>query len=88
DAKKMQDKGLVQAGYGFYPRTSNGPDYWQFYTSFGGTMEENGKLVFDKAAMTRTYQFFADAVKAGVTKKNHIGMPGDQWWKEVATGKA
>ncbi len=88
DAKKMQDKGLVQVGYGFYPRTSNGPDYWQFYTSFGGTMEEGGKLVFDKAAMTRTYQFFADAVKAGVTKKNHIGMPGDQWWKEVATGKA
>jgi inositol-phosphate transport system substrate-binding protein len=88
DAKKMQDKGLVQAGYGFYPRNSNGPDYWQFYTSFGGKMEEDGKLVFDKAAMTRTYQFFADAVKAGVTKKNHIGMPNDQWWKEVATGKA
>ncbi|URK89157.1 extracellular solute-binding protein (plasmid) [Rhizobium sp. RCAM05350] len=88
DAKKMQDKGLVQPGYGFYPRTSNGPDYWQFYTSFGGTMEEDGKLVFDKAAMTRAYQFFADAVKDGVTKKNHIGMPGDQWWKEVATGKA
>ncbi|MBX5148892.1 extracellular solute-binding protein [Rhizobium lentis] len=88
DAKKMQDKGVVQPGYGFYPRPSNGPDYWQFYTSFGGTMEEGGKLVFDKAAMQRTYQFFADAVKAGVTKKNHIGMPGDQWWKEVATGKA
>ncbi|KQV80066.1 extracellular solute-binding protein [Rhizobium sp. Root1220] len=88
DAKKMQDKGLVQAGYGFYPRNSNGPDYWQFYTSFGGTMEEDGKLVFDKAAMQRTYQFFADAVKDGVTKKNHIGMPGDQWWKEVASGKA
>jgi len=88
DAKKMQDKGLVQSGYGFYPRNSNGPDYWQFYTSFGGTMEEDGKLVFDKAAMTRTYQFFADAVKTGVTKKNHIGMPSDQWWKEVATGKA
>jgi inositol-phosphate transport system substrate-binding protein len=62
DAKKMQDKGLVQAGYGFYPRNTNGPDYWQFYTSFGGVMEEDGKLVFDKAAMKRTYQFFADAV--------------------------
>ncbi|MGH6807348.1 MAG: extracellular solute-binding protein [Ensifer adhaerens] len=88
DAKKMQDKGLVQPGYGFYPRTSNGPDYWQFYTSFGGLMEEDGKLVFDKAAMQRAYQYFADLVAAGVTKKNHIGMPGDQWWKEVATGKA
>ena len=60
DAKKMQDAGLVQPGYGFYPRTSNGPDYWQFYTSFGGVMEEEGKLVFDKAAMRRTYQYFAD----------------------------
>ena len=52
DAKKMQDKGVVKPGYGFYPRPSNGPDYWQFYTSFGGVMEEDGKLVFDKAAMT------------------------------------
>jgi len=54
DAKKMQDKGLVQPGYGFYPRASNGPDFWMFYTSMGGTMEENGKLVFDKAAMQLT----------------------------------
>jgi inositol-phosphate transport system substrate-binding protein len=88
DAKKMQDMGLVEPGYGFYPRASNGPDFWQFYTSFGGVMEEDGKLVFDKAAMTKTYQFFADAVSTGVTKKNHIGLPGDQWWAEVSSGKA
>lgn len=88
DAKKMQDAGLVEAGYGFYPRQSNGPDYWQFYTSFGGVMEEDGKLVFDKAAMTRFYQWFVDAVDAGITKKNHIGLPADQWWAEVASGKA
>ncbi|MHB1110868.1 MAG: ABC transporter substrate-binding protein [Devosia sp.] len=88
DAKKMQDAGAVEAGYGFYPRVSNGPDYWQFYTSFGGVMEEDGKLVFDKAAMTRFYQFFVDAVAAGVTKKNHIGLPWDQWYGEVASGKA
>ncbi len=88
DAKKIQDAGLVEAGYGFYPRFSNGPDFWQFYTSFGGVMEEGGKVVFDKAAMTKFYQFFVDAVAAGVTKKNHIGMPGDQWWAEVAAGKA
>ena len=88
DAKKMQDAGLVEAGYGFYPRQSNGPDFWQFYTSFGGVMEEDGKLVFDKAAMTKVYQFFVDAVETGVTKKNHIGTPGDQWYAEVAAGKA
>jgi inositol-phosphate transport system substrate-binding protein len=87
DAKKMQDQGVVQPGYGFYPRPNNGPDYWQFYTSFGGVMEEDGKLVLDKAAMQRFYQFFVDAVAAGVTRKNHIGTPNDQWYAEVATGK-
>ena len=88
DAKKIQDAGLVEAGYGFYPRATNGPDYWQFYLSFGGVMEEDGKLVYDKAAMTGFYQFFVDAVALGVTKKNHLGMDWDQWYGEVANGKA
>jgi inositol-phosphate transport system substrate-binding protein len=90
DAKKMQDAGLVQPGYGFYPRVSNGPDYWQFYVAFGGKMqdEKTGRLELDKAALEKMYQFFADAVKMGVTRKNHIGTPWDQWYTEVATGKA
>lgn len=88
DAKKMQDAGVVAAGYGFYPRVSKGLDYWQFYTSFGGAMEEDGKLVLDKAAMTKFYQFFSDAVAMGVTRKNHIGTPWEQWYPEVALGKA
>lgn len=87
DARKMQDAGLVAEGYGFYPRPNNGPDYWQFYTSFGGVMEEDGKLVLDRAAMQRFYQFFVDAVEAGVTRRNHIGTPNDQWYAEVAGGK-
>jgi inositol-phosphate transport system substrate-binding protein len=90
DAKKAQDKGIVAKGYGFYPRVSNGPDYWQFYTSFGGKMqdEKSGRLIFDRQAMQKTYQFFADAVKMGVTRRNHIGTPWDQWYSEVAHGKA
>ena len=90
DAKKMQDKGVVAPGYGFYPRVSNGPDYWQFYQSFGGEMQDaaSGKLICDQGAMTRFYKFFADAVAMGVTRKNHIGTPWDQWYAEVASGKA
>lgn len=90
DAKKMQDKGVVAPGYGFYPRVSNGPDYWQFYQSFGGEMQDaaSGKLIYDQGAMTRFYKFFADAVAMGVTRKNHIGTPWDQWYAEVASGKA
>ena len=88
DAKAMQEEGVVEPGYGFYPRVSNGPDYWQFYLSFGGVIEEDGKLVFDSASMQDFYQFFADAVEMGVTRKNHIGTPWDQWYSEVASGKA
>jgi inositol-phosphate transport system substrate-binding protein len=90
DAGKIQDAGLVEAGYGFYPRVSNGPDYWQFYLSFGGQIQDadSGKLVLDKASMEKFYQFFVDAVAAGVTRKNHIGTPWDQWYSEVANGKA
>lgn len=90
DAKKAVDMGLVEEGYGFYPRVSNGPDYAQFYQSFGGELidPESGKLVLDKAAMTEFYQFFVDAVEAGVTRKNHLGTDWDQWYNEVANGRA
>ncbi len=90
DAKKAVDMGLVEEGYGFYPRPSNGPDYAQFYQSFGGVLQdpETGKLVLDKAAMEAFYQFFADAVAAGVTRKNHLGTDWGQWYSEVANGKA
>ncbi len=90
DAKKAVDMGLVEEGYGFYPRVSNGPDFAQFYQSFGGTLQdpETGKLILDKAAMEEMYQFFVDAVAAGVTRKNHIGTEWSQWYNEVANGKA
>lgn len=90
DAKKATEMGLVEPGYGWYPRVSNGPDYAQFYQSFGGTLAdpETGKLVLDRAAMTAFYQFFADSVAAGVTRKTNIGTDWDQWYAEVAIGKA
>ena len=90
DAKKAQDKGLVAKGYGFYPRPENGPDFWQFYTSFGGQLQdpETGLLMFNREATQKTYQFFIDAVEKGVTRRNHLGTPVDQWYAEVASGKA
>ncbi|MXQ09802.1 extracellular solute-binding protein [Alphaproteobacteria bacterium GH1-50] len=90
DAKKALDMGLIEEGYGFYPRPSNGPDYAQFYQSFGGELvdPDTGKLVLDKAAMTEFYQFFVDAVAAGITRQNHIGTDWNQWYNEVANGRA
>ncbi len=90
DATRAVEMGLVESGYGFYPRVSNGPDYAQFYQSFGGELvdADSGKLLLDKAAMTAFYQFFVDAVEAGVTRRNHIGTEWNQWYNEVANGRA
>lgn len=89
DATRAVDEGIVEEGHGFYPRNSNGPDYAQFYQSFGGELidPETGKLVFDRQAMTDFYQFFVDAVEAGVVRKNHLGMESNQWYAETSLGK-
>ncbi len=90
DAKKAVNAGIVEKGYGFYPRVSNGPDYAQFYQSFGGKLvdPETGKLLLDRKSMTDFYQFFVDCVNAGVTRRNHIGTEWNQWYNEVSHGKA
>ena len=90
DATRAVEMGLVEEGYGFYPRVSNGPDYAQFYQSFGGELvdPETGQLILDTTAMTEFYQFFVDAVAAGVTRQNHIGTDWGQWYNEVANGRA
>lgn len=88
DAKKMQDAGLVEEGRGFWPRPSKGGDYWQFYMSFGGEMDDGeGRLLFDKTSMAAFFQFFVDAVELGVTGKNHIGTPWDQWHGALTSGQ-
>lgn len=91
DAKKIQDYGLVEEGYGFYPRPTKGSDFWQFYLANGGNWidPDSGKLLLDQKALLEYYRFFHEAVfKYGVTKKNHLGTNWDQWYREVATGRA
>ena len=90
DATRAVEMGLVEEGMGFSPRVSNGPDYAQFYQSFGGELydPESGKLVLDRAAMTEFYQFFVDAVAAGVTSRTHIGTDWNEWYADVANGNA
>lgn len=86
--KTMQDEGVIEPGQGFAPRVSNGPDYWQFYQSFGGEMAdpETGKLVVDTAALEGMYGFFADAVEEGIVSKTHLGTEWDVWHQNAAAG--
>lgn len=90
DVKAMQEVEAVAPGQGFMPRVSNGPDYWQFYQSFGGEMTdpETGKLELDTAALTGFYQFFVDAVAKGVVSQSYLGGNWDDWHRAVAGGQA
>jgi inositol-phosphate transport system substrate-binding protein len=86
--KQMQDEGVIEPGMGFGPRVSNGPDYWQFYQSFGGEMAdpETGKLVVDTAALEAMYGFFAEAVEQGIVSQTHLGTEWDVWHQNAAAG--
>lgn len=90
DLKAMQDAGVIEAGQGFQPRVKNGPDYWQFYQSFGGAMtdEATGKLLLDTQALTGMYQFFVDAVDMGVVPQSYLGREWDDWHRAVSGGQA
>ena len=64
-AKQAVDKGVVEPGNGFWTRPKNGSDFTSFYYAFGGETIDSatGKLVFDKTAGLKYYQFFYDAVQ-------------------------
>jgi len=52
--------GVVEPGMGFWMRPKNGPDFTALYYAFGGETIDSatGKLVFDKEASLKYYQFF------------------------------
>ncbi len=86
-AKQAVDKGVVKPGNGFWTRPKNGPDFTAFYYAFGGeTIDSAGKLVLDKTARLKYYQFFYDAVQ----KYGSMGCLGLGWseaWHPGVTGK-
>jgi len=86
-AKQAVDKGVVEAGNGFWTRPSNGGDFTAFYYAFGGETIDSttGKLVFDKTAGLKYFKFFSDAV----TKYGSMGCLGLGWsdaWHPGVTG--
>ena len=75
-AKQMQDKGVVEKGNGFWTRWGQGNDWYEFYYSFGGQLQDpaTGKLVMVKDAWQKHYQFFYDAFNTyAVSRKDCIG---------------
>ena len=87
-ARQLQDRGIVPAGQGFWTRPQPGVDFYMFYLAYGGQMQDpaTGKLVLDKEALLKEYQFFARARELGVLKPSLLGTDWSIWHRTV-TGK-
>ena len=76
-AKQAVDKGVVEAGNGFWTRPKDGPDFTPFYYAFGGETinPATGKLVYDKTAGLKYYKFFYEAAQ----EYGSMGCLGLDW---------
>lgn len=89
-AKQLQDKGIVPAGQGFWTRPQPGPDFYMFYLAFGGQLQDpsTGKLVLDKQALLKEYEFFARASQElGVMRPSLLGTDWSIWHRAVSAKK-
>ncbi|HEC61780.1 MAG TPA: extracellular solute-binding protein, partial [bacterium] len=87
-AKEAVDRGIVPPGKGFWHRPKNGPDFTAIYYAFGGETIDpaTGKMVFDRDAFKKYYQFFWDASQTyRVTEV--LGVSWDTWHSNVSGGR-
>lgn len=87
-AKEARQKNVVEAGKGYYHRPKNGPDFTQWYSSFGGQGydPQTGKLVFDKAAGLRYFRWLKAGVDAGVIEKDRLNDDWNRFHQPITDG--
>jgi inositol-phosphate transport system substrate-binding protein len=88
-AREAVQKRVVEAGKGYYHRPVNGPDFIQWYRSFGGRIfdEASGKLVLNKAALLRYYTWLRTGVDQGVIEKDRLNGDWNRFMQPVTDGK-
>ena len=89
-ASEAVEKGVVEPGYGFWHRPSKGGDFLQFYVAFGGEYydAESDKLVIDREALIKCYEFQRECVETNITPKSYIGTEWNIWHDVVSNNKA
>jgi inositol-phosphate transport system substrate-binding protein len=86
--KEARQKNVIEPGKGYYHRPFNGPDFMEWYRSFGGRDYEakSGKLVFNKAAALRYYRWLRAGVDAGVIEKDRINNDWNRFHQPITDG--
>ncbi len=89
-AKEAVEKGVVEPGYGYWHRPKKGGDFLQFYVAFGGEYYDanSDKLVIDREALIKCYEFQRECVVSGVTPASYIGTEWNIWHDVVSNNKA
>ena len=89
-AKEAVDKGIVEPGYGYWHRPRKGGDFVQFYKAYGGEFydADQDKLIIDRDALVKFYDFQRRTVTTGVTPGKYIGTEWKIWHDVVANNKA
>lgn len=88
-AREAVQKRVVEAGKGYYHRPVNGPDFIQWYRSFGGRIfdEASGKLVINRAALLRYYTWLRTGVDQGVIERDRLNGDWNRYMQPVTDGK-
>jgi inositol-phosphate transport system substrate-binding protein len=88
-AREAVQKKVVEAGKGYYHRPRPGPDFLQWYRSFGGRDFDasTGKLVFTREGALRYFRWLRTAVDAGVLERNRLDGDWNRFHQTVTDGK-
>lgn len=88
-AREALQKRVIEAGKGYYHRPTQGPDFIQWYRSFGGRIwdDASGKLVINKAALLRYYSWLRAGVDQGVIEKDRLNGDWNRFLGPATDGK-
>ncbi|PYU64478.1 MAG: ABC transporter substrate-binding protein [Acidobacteria bacterium] len=87
-AKDARQMNIIEPGKGYYHRPFNGPDFMQWYRSFGGRDYDapTGKLVFNKASALRYYHWLRAGVDAGIIEKDRLNNDWNRFHQPITDG--
>ncbi len=88
-AREAVQKRVVEAGKGYYHRPRPGPDFLQWYRSFGGRDFDpaTGKLIFNREAALRYFRWLRAAVDVGVLERNRLDGDWNRFHQTITDGK-
>ncbi len=86
-AEEAVDAGVVDPGFGWWPRPKQGPMFLAFYYGAGGELlDDSGALIYDTAAAQIVYEIMGDAVARDILLDTRLDGDWSSWHGGVAFG--